>query len=71
MPVILKQDDYDLWLDPGVTAVEAVGDLLKPYDARQMSAYPVSSRVNNVANDDAECSTAIAWEFSPRRDLFT
>jgi putative SOS response-associated peptidase YedK len=31
--------------------------MLKPYDARMMRSYPVSSRVNSVANDDAECST--------------
>jgi putative SOS response-associated peptidase YedK len=31
--------------------------MLKPYDARMMRAYPVSNRVNSVANDDADCST--------------
>jgi hypothetical protein len=30
----------------------ATSDLLKPYDARQMRCYPVSNRVNHVANDD-------------------
>ncbi|HWO31311.1 MAG TPA: SOS response-associated peptidase family protein [Candidatus Acidoferrum sp.] len=59
MPVILDRGDYDLWLDPGMTKVEAVADLLKPYDARTMRSYPVSSRVNHVANDDAECSLPI------------
>jgi putative SOS response-associated peptidase YedK len=59
MPVILDRDHYDLWLDPGMTNVESVSDLLKPYDARMMRCYPVSSRVNRVANDDAECSTPI------------
>jgi putative SOS response-associated peptidase YedK len=33
MPVILNPDDYDVWLDPGMTAVDAFTDLLKPYDA--------------------------------------
>ena len=32
MPVILDRDDYDLWLDPGMTNVEAVSEMLKPYD---------------------------------------
>jgi putative SOS response-associated peptidase YedK len=36
MPVILDPDNYDLWLDPGMTNVEAVLEMLKPYDARQM-----------------------------------
>jgi putative SOS response-associated peptidase YedK len=56
MPVILDPDAYDLWLDPGMRDVATTSDLLKPYDARQMRCYPVSSRVNHVANDDEECS---------------
>jgi putative SOS response-associated peptidase YedK len=59
MPVILDRADYDLWLDPGMTNVEAVSEMLKPYDARTMRSYPVSPRVNRVANDDAECSTPV------------
>src|SRR3984957_7991232 len=59
MPVILDRGDYDLWLDPGMTKVEAVSEMLKPYDARTMRSYPVSSRVNHVANDDAECSLPV------------
>jgi len=59
MPVILDVDNYDLWLDPGMTNVEAVSGMLKPYDARQMRSYPVSTRINHVANDDAECSTVV------------
>jgi putative SOS response-associated peptidase YedK len=56
MPVILDASNYDLWLDPGMTDVDVASDLLKPYDARLMRCYPVSGRLNYVANDDAECS---------------
>jgi putative SOS response-associated peptidase YedK len=56
MPVILDLDNYDLWLDPGMQNVAAISELLKPYDARLMRYYPVSTRLNHVANDDAECS---------------
>jgi len=59
MPVILDPDGYDLWLDPGMTKVEAVSDLLKPCDARLMRCYPVSTRINHVANDDEECSRPV------------
>ena len=54
MPVIVKPDDYDLWLDPGMTDPAGVADLLKPFDARQMKKYPVSTRVGNADNDDPE-----------------
>jgi putative SOS response-associated peptidase YedK len=33
MPVILDQDSYDLWLDPGMNDVATASELLKPYDA--------------------------------------
>lgn len=56
MPVILDPCEYDLWLDPGMQSVAAISELLKPYGAHLMRCYPVSSRVNNVGNDDAECS---------------
>jgi putative SOS response-associated peptidase YedK len=59
MPVILDRGDYDLWLDPGMTNVAAVSEMLKPYDARRMNCYPVSARVNHVANDDPDCSTPV------------
>jgi putative SOS response-associated peptidase YedK len=39
--------------------VSAASDLLKPYDARQMRCYPVSTRINHVANDDEECSRPV------------
>ena len=59
MPVILDPDSYDLWLDPGKQSVAAVSDLLKPYDARTMRCFPVSTRINHVANDDEECSRPV------------
>jgi putative SOS response-associated peptidase YedK len=59
MPVILDPDAYDLWLDPGMREVSAATDLLKPYDARLMRCYPVSSRVNSVVIDDEECSAPV------------
>jgi putative SOS response-associated peptidase YedK len=56
MPVILNPDCYELWLDPGMQNMRVASDMLKPYDARMMRCYPVSGRVNSVANDDADCS---------------
>jgi putative SOS response-associated peptidase YedK len=59
MPVILDPDGYDLWLDPGMKDVTAVSDLLKPCDDKRMRCYPVSTRINHVVNDDAECSAPV------------
>ena len=59
MPVIVHPDSYDLWLDPGMSDVRAVSELLNPYDARMMRAYAISPRINHVANDDEECSAPV------------
>jgi len=59
MPVILNPDAYDLWLDPGMQDMAAVSEMLKPYDARLMRCYPVSTLLNHVANDDEECSRPV------------
>jgi putative SOS response-associated peptidase YedK len=59
MPVILDPDSYDLWLDPAMQNVVTISELLKPYDARLMRCYPVSTRINHVVNDDEECSRPV------------
>jgi putative SOS response-associated peptidase YedK len=56
MPVILDPLSYEPWLDPRITNTTVISEFLKPFDARLMSCYPVSSRVNRTTNDDAECS---------------
>ena len=55
MPVILRQESYDLWLDPGFKEVKALAEVLVPFDAAQMRCFPVSTRINSVTNDDPEC----------------
>jgi putative SOS response-associated peptidase YedK len=59
MPVILDPNSYDLWLDPGMQNVAAASDLLKPYDARLMRCFSISTRINSVVNDDVECSAPV------------
>ena len=59
MPVILGAESYDLWLDPGMKDVLEVSELLKPFAGDYMRCYPVSSRVNHVANDDEDCSRPV------------
>lgn len=59
MPVILNPDSYDFWLDPGMQDAATVSELLKPYNANLMRSYPVSTRINHVANDDEECSRPV------------
>jgi len=55
MPVILRQDTYTQWLDPAPQSPNRLNNLLTPYPALEMEAYPVSTLVNSPGNDRAEC----------------
>ena len=60
MPVILKQQDYDLWLDPQVQTPEPLQQLLHPYPTEAMTAYPVSTIVNSPKHNTPECIMPIS-----------
>jgi putative SOS response-associated peptidase YedK len=55
MPVILRPDDYPPWLDPAFKDLASVSRMLRPFESALMRRYPVSTRVNHVENEDAEC----------------
>jgi putative SOS response-associated peptidase YedK len=57
--IILDPNTYHLWLDRGMTNIKTVSDMLKPYDARLMRCYPVSTRINHAGNDDPECAAPV------------
>jgi putative SOS response-associated peptidase YedK len=50
MPVIIPERDYDRWLDVSDTQRLPM-DLLRPFDADEMSAWKVGKDVGNVKND--------------------
>ena len=52
MPVILPRIAYDRWLDPAEVRSGELQDLLVPYPAEEMMAYPVSRLVNSPSNDN-------------------
>jgi putative SOS response-associated peptidase YedK len=55
MPVILRPEDYDLWLDAGVRSAERLLPLLRPYPREEMTTYAVSLMVNSPSNDSPRC----------------
>jgi putative SOS response-associated peptidase YedK len=53
MPVILPRDAEARWLDPALDGdVDALRALLVPVGPEALRAYPISTRVNAVRNDD-------------------
>jgi putative SOS response-associated peptidase YedK len=53
MPVILDRDARAAWLDPASDPVH-LGEILVPYEKGDLQGYPVSTKVNSVANDSPE-----------------
>jgi putative SOS response-associated peptidase YedK len=49
MPVILPEEHHESWLSG-----KAGKEVLVPYPAERMKAWPISSRVNSPKNDDTE-----------------
>ncbi len=50
MPVILHEEDYELWLGEDVRKQDLLTDLLQPFPASEMISYPVGTRVNSPQN---------------------
>lgn len=51
MPAILSPDQERDWLNMDISSSEAI-ELIQPYPSDLMKAYPVSSRVGNVREND-------------------
>ncbi len=54
MPVILKAENYDLWLDEKEKDTDRLQDLLVPFPASEMASHAVSRAVNNPGYDSPE-----------------
>ena len=55
MPVILKPENEDRWLDPELQDTKEIGELLQPISSKLMQEYEVSTYVNSPKNDDFLC----------------
>jgi putative SOS response-associated peptidase YedK len=65
MPMILKPEDYQRWLDPHERDPADLMPLLTPYPAEKMEAFPVSRAVNNASNDVPGCIEPLAAPEDP------
>ena len=55
MPVILPEQAYGSWLNPGLNNMVYLSGFFAPYSAEDMEAIPVSSLVNNPRHEDPRC----------------
>jgi putative SOS response-associated peptidase YedK len=54
MPVVLPPEKFEAWLDTENVGAEEASELLKPAPDDALSAYEVSTRVNDHRNEGAE-----------------
>ncbi|UCG79274.1 MAG: SOS response-associated peptidase [Nitrospirota bacterium] len=54
MPVIIREEDRDIWLDPSNSDSDKLLNLLRPYDSNDLVAYEISRAVNSPSNDSPD-----------------
>lgn len=62
MPVIIKPEHYDAWLDPQLTDTAKIQPLIESYPSDRMETYPISTRVNSPKNDSPEILERVALD---------
>ena len=67
MPVVVGEEHFAAWLDPNDRHPAKLLTLLTPYPAEKMECWPVSTRVNSVANDDPDLISPIPDQSQPTR----
>ncbi len=68
MPMVIRREAIDAWLDPTLTDPEQALRLLAVTEADALEAYAVSTEVNSVQNNDPSLKEPIA---SSRTSLTT
>jgi len=54
MPMTVRPEDWEAWLDPRVSTVDTIRGLMAPPPPGSLDIYPVSTAVNNVRNNGPE-----------------
>jgi putative SOS response-associated peptidase YedK len=59
MPVILRREDEEQWLDCSAAPFDKVQSLLNPFPADLLDAHEISQRINNPKYDEPDCVAAV------------
>jgi putative SOS response-associated peptidase YedK len=66
MPVILRPEDEEQWLDVSRKPFAKAKSLLNPYPDELLDAHDVSAVVNSAKYDGPECIRPVAEDDIPR-----
>lgn len=66
LPVILKPDDFDRWLDCHTQEPRDVADLMQPVEDDYFEAVPISDLVNKVSNAGPDIQIPVVDELNEK-----
>lgn len=69
IPVLLRPDQFEPWLDPQVADAAGLAPLLQPPPAEELTASRVSRHVSNVRHEGPACLAPPEPEDSPQMEL--
>lgn len=55
MPVVLHNEEFDLWFNREVDDINLLGELFRSYPSDRLEEHIVSKEVNSPSNDSTEC----------------
>lgn len=64
MPVMLEENEFDIWLDTDFQGIKMLNDLIRPWPDDDIDYYRIHDEVGNVQNNRPEL-------LEPYRDLFS
>jgi putative SOS response-associated peptidase YedK len=64
MPLILRPENEDKWIDPSNTDLESLRRLLQPYPSDLTEMYQVSPQVGRANVDEKELILPVSRQFS-------
>lgn len=70
MPAVIRQEDFDHWLDPKVSDPKELLPILVPFPAEEMECFPVSPEMNKVTYESPDCASPIWGEKDETPSLF-
>ena len=70
MPFVLGEETLAMWLDASFQKFEVVRDAIQGYPDDGLACYPVSTKVNKVANDYPELLEPLQAHENVQGDLF-
>lgn len=71
MPVILRGDALQRWIEPGPISPEEARQICQPFAADEMEAWPVSQLVNSTKHDSPVCAQPALDPPAPTQGLLS